>query len=266
LQCVEFRQHLIHIFVASTIEQHDADHPGIPNSALAEENPVMAETYKNKSVAEQNSVDLCWDLFMSDKYSNLRNCICADTKELSHFRQLMVNMVLATDVMDKELGALRKARWNKAFSNEKEDVISQEEDRNRKATIVIEHLIQASDVSHTMQHWHVYRKWNERLFMEMYHAFKQGRISNDPSMGWYEGEKGFLDFYVMPLAQKLDTCGVFGVSSDEFQFYCSENRKSWDVYGQQLVEQYIEKYNQTLGSGIVPATQEDAILCASAEA
>jgi hypothetical protein len=32
------------------------------------------------------------------------------------------------------------------------------EDINRKATIVIEHLIQASDVSHTMQHWHVYQK------------------------------------------------------------------------------------------------------------
>jgi len=42
-------------------------------------------------------------------------------------------------------------------------------------------LIQASDVSHTMQHWHSYRKWNERLFQEMYAAFKAGRAEKDPS-------------------------------------------------------------------------------------
>ena len=54
--------------------------------------------------------------------------------------------------MDKELIALRNARWEKAFSGKG---LSEEEDetvaRNRKATIVIEHLIQASDVAHTMQ-------------------------------------------------------------------------------------------------------------------
>ena len=32
--------------------------------------------------------------------------------------------------------------------------------------------MQASDVSHTMQHWHVYRKWNKRLFLELYQAHK----------------------------------------------------------------------------------------------
>ena len=42
--------------------------------------------------------------------------------------------------------------------------VSVADDRNRKATIVIEHLIQASDVSHTMQHWEVYISWNEKLF------------------------------------------------------------------------------------------------------
>jgi len=58
-----------------------------------------------------------------------------------------VNVVLATDIFDKELNDLRKSRWNKAFSAEQED----EEFNNLRATIVIEHIIQASDVSHTMQ-------------------------------------------------------------------------------------------------------------------
>ena len=55
---------------------------------------------------------------------------------------------MATDIADKELQALRKARWVKAFDDNHVDD-TPEEGVNRKATIVIEHLIQASDVSHT---------------------------------------------------------------------------------------------------------------------
>ena len=60
--------------------------------------------------------------------------------------------VLATDIADKELKVLRNARWDSAFSDQyrEEDPLATV---NRKATIVIEHLIQASDVAHTMQHW-----------------------------------------------------------------------------------------------------------------
>ena len=29
-------------------------------------------------------------------------------------------------------------------------------------------MMQASDIAHTMQHWHVYQKWNKRIFEEMY--------------------------------------------------------------------------------------------------
>jgi hypothetical protein len=49
--------------------------------------------------------------------------------------------VLATDICDRELGALRKARWATAFSDEPVDS-TPEMDVDRKATIVIEHLIQ----------------------------------------------------------------------------------------------------------------------------
>ena len=89
------------------------------------------------------------------------------------------------------------------------------EHNDLRATIVIEHIIQASDVSHTMQHWHIYRKWNERLFTEMYAAFRQGRLGKSPEEFWYKGELGFFDNYIIPLAQKLKECNVFGVSSDE---------------------------------------------------
>ena len=96
------------------------------------------------------------------------------------------------------------------------------------------------------RHWHIYRKWNEALFMEMYHAYKLGRLATDPSENWYAGEIGFLDFYVLPLAKKLETCGVFGVSSDEFRIYAMENRKEWELKGRQIVQDYLAKYNATM--------------------
>ena len=95
---------------------------------------------------------------MDDSHKALQKAIFYTQEEYSRFRQLVVNSVMATDVMDKDLTAMRNAKWKKAFptEGETEQSVSSESVRdniNRKATIVIEHLIQASDVSHTMQHW-----------------------------------------------------------------------------------------------------------------
>lgn len=158
---------------------------------------------------------------------------------------VVLKLVMATDIMDKDLKALRNARWEKAFSdNAVKDSFSQRS-VNRKATIVIEHLIQASDIAHTMQHWHIYRKWNERLFREMYDAYRNGRSETDPSDNWYKGEIGFFDFYIIPLAKKLSDCGVFGVSSDEYLNYATKNREEWADKGQEIVATMIEKVKST---------------------
>lgn len=217
---------------------HDVDHPGVPNSQLTKEKTRLAELYRDKSVAEQNSVDLAWTLLMEGNFKNLRKTIYHSEAEFKRFRALLVNTVLATDIMDKELGALRKARWNKAFNEEVvEDQITAV---NRKATIVIEHIIQASDIAHTMQHWHIYRKWNSRLFEEMYKAYTEGRAEKNPAQTWYEGEMGFFDFYIIPLAKKLKDCGVFGVSSDEYLNYAMQNRREWELHGEKVVAGMVE--------------------------
>lgn len=137
---------------------HDMDHPGVNNATLVKERDEMAIAYKNKSVAEQNSVDLAWDLLMETEYVELRKCLYQSQEELERFRNLLVNGVMATDVMDKELAAKRRARWDIAFNSIREESSqasaeeeSAQDHRNRKATIVIEHMIQASDVCHTMQ-------------------------------------------------------------------------------------------------------------------
>lgn len=121
---------------------------GVSNAQLVKEDTPLAKVYKGKSVAEQNSLALSWELLMDGRFDNLRGTICATTAEQVRFRQLVVNTVMATDICDKELGAARKARWARAFMAE-DDKGSKGRNResdttavNRKATIVIEHLIQ----------------------------------------------------------------------------------------------------------------------------
>ena len=213
------------------------DHRGVSNGQLAKEDKEMGDKYRNKSVAEQHSLDLSWDLLMDDKFQDLRNCIFASDRELHRFRQVIVNVVLATDIFDPELNGLRKKRWERAFGSE----CSEEESHDLRATIVIEHIIQASDVSHTMQHWHIYRKWNRRLFHELYKAYLEGRMEKDPSSFWYRGEIGFFDNYIIPLAKKLKDCQVFGVSSDECLNYAIQNRDEWKERGQDIVHEMMEE-------------------------
>jgi hypothetical protein len=87
---------------------------------------------------------------------------------MNRFRQLIVNIVLATDIFDKDMKSIRETRWDKAFqyANLPSEEVTEEihtkleptkrpladiDDTDLKATIVMEHLIQASDVAHTMQ-------------------------------------------------------------------------------------------------------------------
>lgn len=201
---------------------HDVDHVGVPNSRLLEEKPGMAAKYNNTSIAEKNSIDVAWELLMRPEYDALRRCIAPTDCILQEFKETIIHATLATDIMDKDLKLDRNARWAHAFSNE---AGTSKEAQEHKVRIVLEHLIQASDVCHTMQHWHIFRKWNGRLFCEMYKAWCDGRAAKDPTEFWYKGEISFFDFYIVPLAKKLAECGVFGVSSDEYLSYAVKNRE-----------------------------------------
>ncbi len=232
---------------------HDVDHQGVPNAQLVKEKSSVSVLYHDKSVAEQNSVDIAWKILLEPHFGELWSCICATEAERKRFRQLVVNCVLATDIVDDELQLLRKRRRDKAFHNDGDLAVrpsglvqgrrgSGVDNVDRKATIVIEHIIQASDVAHTMQHWHIYVKWNERLFQEMYGAYLRGRADKDPFVGWYQGELAFFDHYIIPLARKLKECGVFGVSGEEYLNYALENRTEWKHKGQEICNEWKETF------------------------
>ena len=87
----------------------------------------------------------------------------------------------------------------------------------------------------------VYRKWNQRLFNELAKAYEDGRATQHPVEFWFDGEIGFFDYYIIPLAKKLADCGVFGVSSDEYLSYAVQNRNEWSLRGKEIVEEYLEQ-------------------------
>ena len=243
---------------------HDVDHHGVSNFQLISEASPLARLYKNKSIAEQNSVDVAWDLLMDPTYADLQKAIYSDESEMKRFRQLVVNIVLATDIFDKDMTMIRDRRWGRAFQYDEdpkseeplpvvdeitENPLARIAGANLKATIVMEHMIQASDVAHTMQHWDIYQKWNERLFTEMHDAFEAGRSTKDPSLSWYEGEIMFFDKYIIPLAKKLADCGVFGVLSDECLNYALQNRKVWAIKGDEIVGEFKARAQQRKKNG-----------------
>ena len=71
---------------------HDVDHTGVSNAQLIKENNPLCSVYRNRSVAEQNSLELSWELLMSEDYCSLRELLFPTQKDLSRFRQLVVNV------------------------------------------------------------------------------------------------------------------------------------------------------------------------------
>jgi len=231
---------------------------GITNAQLVSEEAKIAVEYKFQSIAEQNAVSVAWALLMQPRFRRIRECIYESSMERKRFRQVLVNAVIATDISDRAALQEQRRKWTLAFTFldiEDDDgsrrtsgykasggksTLRRRDAMNRKATVVIEHLIQVANVAHTMQHWTVYRRWNERLFEEMYTAYMNGRASFDPTAIWYRSELAFLEYYVIPLAKKMDECGVFGPSGDQYMSHAVANRNEWEKTGEDILKRMIE--------------------------
>ena len=271
---------------------HDVEHTGVPNVQLITENTILAEKYKTKSVAENNSIQVAWSELLMPEYTNLRKCIFATDDDELRFRQLLINVVIATDIADRERRAGEGIRWKTAFCNVsnwgkewhgKSDEELSKVDVSLKATVVLEQIVLASDVAHTMQHWLTYVKWNERLYKEMWAAYSSGRAEKDPTevrfrsyhviihihlfilliscvhfllQNWYRGEIGFFEHYIIPLATKLKECGVFGTAGDEYLGNAIRNKIEWIEKGEAIVKEFEAKIKMRRGGSDVGSNTE----------
>lgn len=109
---------------------------------------------------------------------------------------------------------------------------------------VLETMMNAADVAHTMQSFQVFVKWNKRLFKEFYVAHLSNRLSFNPSENWYENQIGFFSHYIIPLSQKMKTCGVFGTTGNVFEYFAMENKKRWIEVGEDVSLEIIRDVKQ----------------------
>jgi 3'5'-cyclic nucleotide phosphodiesterase len=201
------------------------DHPGVPNAQLVTERAILASRYGNQGIAEQNSIDIGWALFIDDDFSALRDTFCSSSKERTALLQQVSSLVLATEMQYPGFDTLGIDAGTEAEGNPCPEEVT------------LKRLIQASNVAHTMQHWHIYRKWSERLFAESFQAYTRGRSASHPAKFWYESELHLFDTYVLPLAAKLKESNYFGTSGEECFDYATKNRNEWELHGREIVEE-----------------------------
>lgn len=139
-------------------------------------------------------------------------------------------------------------------------------ERKLRANAVLEQMMQAADIAHTMQSWETFIKWNSRLYAELHDAFINGR-GDDPSQSWYAGQIAFYDSCVLPLAKRLGDCGAFGedIENDAHDiqleggniFFRSaqENRRRWELEGRAMSDALARLVNeQDDFNGLTPET------------
>ena len=154
-----------------------------------------------------------------------------------------------TDIVNKDLQSQRKIRWNRVFGTDddnKEETApsmyeTEEKRQSERRTALLELVIQASDVSHTMQHWHIYRQWNSCLFHELDKAWKEGRADKDPREDWFKGEIGFFKFYILPLAERVKHSSAFGALGAELYQSAESNLIEWEMKGNDVVQELIDE-------------------------
>ena len=151
-------------------------------------------------------------------------------------RGSMLDMI--ADPISKEEGT--NLRQDRCFDDDDDD-----EPYGFKATVVLETLLKAADISYMMQDWERYKIWSSRLFFEQKAAFVSKRNKVNPEKGWFELQFLFINSYVLPLAHKLKTIGVFGENGDCFAQNAKDIRKMWGFEGKDFTRWLKVKWVKT---------------------
>mmetsp|Transcript_8331 Transcript_8331/g.17338 ORF Transcript_8331/g.17338 Transcript_8331/m.17338 type:complete len:523 (+) Transcript_8331:164-1732(+) len=112
-----------------------------------------------------------------------------------------------------------------------------------RETVIMETIIKSADVAHNLQGFDQMAKWSDCLYLELRKAYVDEK-GDDPSNGWFNNQNGFLDFYLLPLARKLDDTGAFGdIRGGIFASIVEENRMRWTTEGMAVTMKIIKKGN-----------------------
>jgi len=103
--------------------------------------------------------------------------------------------------------------------------------------VCIESLMQVADVAHCMQGWENFIKWNYRLYKEFMDCYKKNLIS-EPSGTWAAGQIGFINNYILPLAERTEKCCGLAANLNLVEL-AKQNRLRWENEGQFITDVFI---------------------------
>jgi hypothetical protein len=179
---------------------HDAGHTGMSNKILKESKHPLSEKYEDGvPTAEKYSIDIALELLYRPEYESLRSAILPNTMSKIEFAKTLFQGILVTDIATPEHIKLNIERYEVSQEEKSEydvricPLASHVEDvfdgvgldesvkdeypsefvithEGLQKCVKNEHLMLLSDVSHLMQGWENFAKWNFRLCTYFHHA------------------------------------------------------------------------------------------------
>lgn len=239
---------------------HDAGHTGMSNKILAEIKHPLSEQYEQGvPIAEKYSIDIALQLLFRPQYDAFRLAILPNAMSKIEFAKTLFQGILVTDIASSESNKLHTERYqisqgkqpahydtricplanhiDSVFDGVELEVSVKEEYPNEfvithqglRKCVKNEHLMLLSDVSHLIQGWENFAKWNFRLYKEICECWKNG-LCDDPREGWFQGQIGFINNYILPLATR---CQVYFNKefADALVTNGRVNLKLWEDHG-----------------------------------
>jgi len=173
---------------------HDVKHLGCPNAQLEKESHPLKIVYSQGSYQERQSIQVALGIFL-EEFSELSTTIM---KLCPDFLHLVTAAVLATDVANKETQAKIQERFERVLIIAYDDVTEFD-----KTQSCIEQLLLLADVGHCSQGYANFLIWNQAFFYECVQNHIKGH-GDDPRPGWHAGQIGFLEGYILPLAERCN--------------------------------------------------------------
>ncbi|XP_060632588.2 cGMP-inhibited 3',5'-cyclic phosphodiesterase 3A isoform X2 [Anolis sagrei] len=196
---------LMALYVAATM--HDYDHPGRTNAFLVATSAPQAVLYNDRSVLENHHAAAAWNLFMSrSEYNFLVNL---DHVEFKHFRFLVIEAILATD-LKKHFDFVAK------FNSKVNDDVGIDWTNENDRLLVCQMCIKLADINGPAKHKDLHLRWTEGIVNEFYEQGDEEASLGLPISPFMDRsapqlanlQESFITHIVGPLCNSYDSAGL----------------------------------------------------------